>query len=150
MPEVLEAPWPKRREHEQPEDRADPGVRSLGRKQRTVHAVVNHDEYPDQEPGGRDQERNHKQRRDADHQVHRHAQRQIRASGADYVEQSASNTRLGVSGQRGMTANGSIRASLQAPIRTVNDPDAAAPLAGALRETWSPRPGMAHRVPSAR
>ena len=65
VPEVLETPWPKRREHEQPEDRAGPGVRSLGREQRTVHAVMEHDEDPDQEPGGRYHERNHKQRRDA-------------------------------------------------------------------------------------
>ena len=78
MPDVLVAPWPKRREHEQPEDRADPAVRSPGRKQRTVHAVVKHDEHPDQEPGRRDHERNDKQRRDAQHQVHRHAQRQVR------------------------------------------------------------------------
>ena len=63
-------------------------------------AVVKHDEHPDQEPGRWDHEGHCYQRRDAQHQVHCQAQRQIRHCGGGDVEQSAPETRLGVNGQR--------------------------------------------------
>ena len=71
MDEVLVAPACERREHEQPERGAEPRVGAAARKERAVHAVVEHDVGAHEEPGRRDREQQHQPVRHRVHHEHR-------------------------------------------------------------------------------
>jgi len=61
-----------------------------------MSAVVKDDERTDQEPGGRDPEHKGKRERDAEREVDRDHQRQIRDHGGCKVEQAPTEPRLSV------------------------------------------------------
>jgi hypothetical protein len=99
MDGMIVFPAQKRREDEQPEDGAQPGIRAFGWQQRAVRAVVEHDEDANQKTGRRDGKREHEQVRDIQRQIHQHPQRQVRHHRSGDVEQAAAEPWPGVRSQ---------------------------------------------------
>ena len=72
MDRVTVSPAHERRVDDQAQSDAQPGVGALGRQERAVSAVVEHDVRPEQKAGGGDRQRQHEQVRDVQRQVHQH------------------------------------------------------------------------------
>ena len=93
---VIVAPTQERREQEQPEGRAHPPVRAAGPQKRAVRAVVEDDERPHEQRGGRDRKRDHQDHGDPHRKVHRDRKEQIGHRGRRDVDEGPTRTRLGV------------------------------------------------------
>ena len=97
----------ERLEDEQAGEAADPQVRSLGRQERAVGAVVEDDERPQQEARRRNRQGEGDPDRDVEAEVHRHGQRQIGHHRGGHVDQAAAPGRCLMSGNRAPPEGGS-------------------------------------------
>jgi hypothetical protein len=109
MDRVTVSPAHERRVDDQAHSDAQPGIGALGRQERAVSAVVEHDVGPKHEARGGDRQRQHQQVRDIQRQVHEHREREVGHDRSRDVQQAAAQARALVRG-KGLAPEGTLPA----------------------------------------